>query len=119
MRRKGKTGDHNSTAIIDEDRLLAYIGGTMPPDEQHLLEEILEEDPFLNDAVEGLSEIHDKEQLHAIAAQINDRLKKQIQHRRKHRRNRPKLTDRWGWIFVLIILVLVLTGWWVIKMMVK
>lgn len=105
--------------MIDEDRLMAYLEGNMPPEEQHELEEILEADPFLNDAVEGLLEIKDKEQLKDIAAQINVQLRKQIQNRRKSRRSRPKLTDHWGWVFVLIMLLLILISWMVIKAFVK
>jgi len=104
---------------LDEDRLLAYLDGTMPAKEQHALEEILESDPFLSDAVEGLAEIKDKEQLRKIAAQINVHLRRQIQTRRKHRRSRPRLTDHWGWIFVLVILVLVILSWLVMKTMIS
>lgn len=104
-------------SAIDEERLLAYVEGRMPPEEQHQLEVLLEADPFLNDAVEGLSEVKDKQQLRAIAAQINAQLQRQIRSRRKHRRTRRTLKDRWSWIFVLILLLLVLLCWWVIKVM--
>lgn len=114
MHKKKNIKDHNS-AGIDEEHLLAYIEGTMPPEEQHRIEEILEADPFLNDAVEGLSEIKDRQQLRAIAGQINAQLSRQIQNRRRQRRNRSKLTDHWGWLFVLIVLLLIIVSWWVIK----
>lgn len=114
MQHKKNIGNHKS-AGIDEEHLLAYIEGNMPPEEQHRIEEILEGDPFLNDAVEGLSELKDKEQLRAIAAQINAQLSRQIKNRRQQRRRRNKLTDHWGWLFVLIVLLLILVSWWVIK----
>lgn len=120
MYKKERTG-HKGNLLIDEEQLLAYIDGTMPPAEQHMLEEILEENPFLNDAVEGLAEIHDKEQLKAIATQINHQLRRQVKSRRqgRRRRHRAKLTDHWGWIFVVIILLLALTAWWVIRMVAR
>lgn len=117
MNNQRKTGSSKQFSEIDEDHLLHYIDGTMSAADQHRLEELLENDPFLSDAVEGLSEIHDKEQLKAITAQLNLQLKKQIQKKRKERRYRKKLTDSWGWIFVLIILMLALLSWWVIKVM--
>jgi anti-sigma factor RsiW len=119
LKKPDKIGNHSNSRQIDEDRLLAYLEGTLPAQEQHALEEILEADPFLNDAVEGLAEIKDKEQLRDIAAQINNQLKKQIQNRRKQRRARTKLSDHWGGIFVLVLLLLILLSWLVIKAMVK
>ncbi len=114
-----KNIENNSAPVIDEEHLLAYLDGSMLPEEQHRIEEILEADPFLNDAVEGLSEIKDKQQLRVIAAQINAQLNRQIQNRRKQRRNRPRAVDRWSWIFVLILLLLVLLSWWVMSVVVK
>jgi len=111
--------NHSFNGEIDEERLLSYIDGSMPAGEQHQLEELLETDPFLSDAIEGLSEVRDKAQLKAIAAQINTQLSRQIQNRRKQRRSRPKLTDHWGWLFVVIILLLMLVSWWVIRVMLK
>ncbi|MFA6058802.1 MAG: hypothetical protein WC756_11435 [Taibaiella sp.] len=119
MKKPDKIWNHGNSGQIDEDRLLAYLEGKMPAQEQHALEEILESDPFLNDAVEGLAEIKDKEQLRDIAAQINAQLKRQIQSRRKQRKSRTKLSDHWGGIFVLVILLLILLSWLVIKTMVK
>ena len=119
MKEKDNIRNRNNSGLIDEDRLLAYLEGRMPAQEQHALEEILEADPFLNDAVEGLAEIKDKEQLRDIAAQINAQLKRQIKNRRKQRRSRTKLSDHWGGIFVLVLLLLILLSWLVIKTMVK
>lgn len=119
MKKQGKIWNHNSSGLIDEDRLLAYLEGNMPATEQHALEEILDTDPFLSDAVDGLAEIRDKQQIRDIAAQINVHLKRQILKRRKQRRSRSKLTDHWGWIFVLVILLIILISWIVMKETVK
>ena len=119
MKKPDKTGNHIDSRQIDEDRLLAYLEGKLPPQEQHALEEILEADPFLNDAVEGLAEIKDKDQIRDIAAQINAQLKRQIQNRRKQRRTRAKLSEHWGGIFVLVLLLLILLSWLVMKAMMK
>lgn len=114
-----KNIENHSDSVIDEEHLLAYLDGSMPPEEQHRIEEILEADPFLNDAVEGLAEIKDKQQLRIITAQINAQLSRQIQNRRKQRRSRTRATDRWSWIFVLILLLLILVSWWVMKVVAK
>ena len=116
---KKKNIENHSRAGLDEERLLAYIEGTMSPDEQHRIEELLEGDPFLNDAVEGLSEVKDPQQLRAIASQINAQLSRQIQNRRRQRRKRTRFADHWGWLFIVIVLLLLLISWWVIKVMSK
>lgn len=119
MNRINKIWHQDNTSTIDENRLLAYIEGRLSSEEQHRLEEVLEANPFLNDAVEGLAEIKDKEQLKQITAQLNLQLKKQIQQRKKQRKSRRKLTEHWGWLYVLIVLLLALMAWWVIRLMVK
>ena len=117
MNRNDKIWNDDAGSTIDENRLLAYLEGRLSSEEQHVLEEVLESDPFLNDAVEGLAEIKDKEQLKQIAAQINQQLRKQIRNRKQQRKSRSKLTEHWGWLYVLIVLGLVLMAWWVIKLM--
>lgn len=115
MADKKKIGTKDGTAI-DESSLLGYLDGTMPPDQQHMLEELMDADPFLSDAVEGLANVRDKEQLKIITAQLNKQLKK-LTEKRRERRKHNKITDHWGWIFVVIVLLLVILGWWVIHMM--
>jgi anti-sigma factor RsiW len=119
LKKQDNIGNRNSQGLIDEDRLLAYLEGNMPAAEQHELEEILDADPFLNDAVEGLAEIKDKQQLKEIANQINVHLRRQIKNRRKNRRSRTKLTDHWGWIFALVVLLLIVICWIVMKAVTK
>ncbi|KAA5532202.1 hypothetical protein F0919_15485 [Taibaiella lutea] len=117
MNRTNKIWNADESIAIDENQLLAYLEGRLSSEEQHRLEEVLESDPFLNDAVEGLAEIKDKEQLKQIAAQINQQLRRQIKNRKAHRKSRTRLTEHWGWLYVLIVLGLVLMAWWVIKLM--
>lgn len=109
---KNKIGTKEGNAI-DETTLLRYLDGTMPSDQQHMLEALMDADPFLSDAIEGLAEVQDKEQLRIITAQLNNQLKK-LTEKRRARRGRNKFTDHWGWIFVLIVLLLVILAWLVI-----
>lgn len=108
-----------TTEQIDENYLMAYVDGSLTHEQQHEMETILEEDPFLNDAVEGLSYIDDKEHLKNITAQINLQLKKQIAARRTNRRKHRKIDDHWGWVAVAILLILAVMAWWVIHAVLK
>ena len=112
-----KIWNKDNALVINEDSVLAYVEGKLSLEQQHVLETLLEEDLFLNDAVEGLFEVKDKEHLKQITAQINLQLKRQIKNRKQQRsKPRIKITEHWGWLYVLVVLILVLLSWWVIKM---
>lgn len=120
MGRKNKISNKTSdSTIVDTDYLLAYLEGTLPHKEQHDLEAIIEHDPFLNDAIEGLSYIDDKDYLKSITAQINIQLKKQIDSRRQTRHKSRKIDDHWGWVAVAVILILCVMAWLVIHAFLK
>lgn len=101
---------------LSEEQLLGYLQGRLPADQQHLIEEILLEDPFLNDAVEGLAGIKDKEQISHITTQLNLRLRRQIKEKKAMRRERRRFRpDRHAWIYILIVLLLIILSWVLIK----
>lgn len=47
--------------IINVDLILGYINGTLTPVELHKIEKILVDDPFFNDAIEGLKDIPEEQ----------------------------------------------------------
>lgn len=104
---------------LDERLLLDYLKGVMPHDQQHQLEELLDADPFLSDALDGLADINDKEKLKIITGQINRQLHHNIKQRKSERRKRKKLNNQWGWIFVLILIILILISWLGVRTMIN
>ncbi len=114
-----KTLSHARGRLIDDRLLLDYLEGAMPYEQQRELEELLDEDPFLNDAIEGLSELKNKDQLKAIAEQINHKLRRRINLRRKERRQRRVFQGQWGWIFTFILVLLILVCWVVYRVAIR
>jgi len=99
---------------IDEQHILQYLEGTLRPDEQHRLEAVMDQDPFLRDAVEGLSGMPDKQRVYQIVLQINKHLRKHSAIKRK--RMLPFIEQKLLlWASVLILFLLVLLAWWVLK----
>ncbi len=101
---------------MDSDYLLRYVAGSLSAREQHRIEELMNEDPFLSDALDGLAEIKDPARVRLLTAQINSRLRKQVQQR-KQKKLRKRPTDTMVWMYVILLLLLAVVGWWLIKIM--
>ena len=101
---------------LSNEQLLGYLQGRLSPEQQHFIEEILLEDPFLSDAVEGLAAIDNKEQISHITTQLNLRLRRQIKEKKARRKQKRRFKpDRQTWIYVALLLLLIVLSWIVIK----
>jgi|SRR5690554_3005300 len=109
IRNKNKNSD---SGHIDEDQIIKYLNGQLQYSEQREIEAILEENPFLNDAIEGLSEM-DPIQIKQISSQINFYLRQHIKKRK--RRNIMKINLKTLiWIIIFIVFILIFIAWWLI-----
>lgn len=101
---------------VNEQQLLDYLQGNLPPDQQHFIEEILLDDPFLSDAVDGLAEIDSKEQVRQIMTQLNLHLRRQIRERNARRKERRRFKpDKGIWMYILLLLLLIVLAWVIIE----
>jgi TonB family protein len=55
---------------IDRNHIVQYLNGELPHDQQHELEKMMLEDPFLSDAIEGLAEVKNPEKVNEILSEI-------------------------------------------------
>ena len=92
---------------VEQDKLLEYLHRELSPEEQHAVEEGITDDPFASDALEGLSQLKDKQHLDQIISQLNQGMKSQLQ--RNPRRKRRDRMDKTPWTLVAIICLLVLS----------
>ena len=106
-----KEDKNDNTPHSDQlsDKLLNYVNNEMSDAHQHEFEKELMEDPFLDDAAEGLSEIKKKEELQEIVLNLNRDLKQKLEQRKsikekKRYKNPPFLISTI--IFVLIVVIL-------------
>jgi anti-sigma factor RsiW len=99
-------------ARLKEEKLLAYLDGKLPPEEQHEVEAWLADEGMESDAVDGLQELAKAERTQSINT-LNNKLRKTIG--RKTRKARKLKTDVNQMAAVLIILLLIIVAYCVIR----
>jgi len=97
-----------------EDALLRYLNKEMTTDEQHAVEEYLNDDNFYDDAVEGLEMVSKQTDLSDLVMNLNKNLDTQLKKKTKSRRSKiPPQT--WSIISVIVILLLLIVTYLIIK----
>lgn len=97
---KGSGGD------LDEQQLMDYLQGKLDPGQAHEVERKMADSGFLNDAVEGLSDMKDKQRIATILQELNSKLPTKT--RKQRRKYSPLLPDQKTLTLVLLLAVLLL-----------
>ena len=105
----------NLNKDIEQDKLLQYLNRTMPDAEQHELEKQMNDDAFMNDAIEGLEQVKNKNAIPAHVSQLNNDLKKQLDKRKSKKEKRKIPSQYWTYISIIVVLLLVIIGYLVLK----
>jgi hypothetical protein len=109
---------HLSTEI-DQETLLLYLQQKLSDEKRHEVERKLLDNAFAGDALEGLREIKDQQQISQMVEMLNRDLKKKTEKKRQ-RREKLKLKDQpWIYISVLIIILLIILSFIVIQRMLR
>jgi asparagine synthetase B (glutamine-hydrolysing) len=104
---------HLSTDI-DQETLLLYLQDKLSEEKKHEVEKKLLDNEFANDAMEGLQEIKDKQQVAYMVEMLNRDLKKKTE-KKKQRRKKMELNHQpWLYISILILLLLIILSYVVI-----
>lgn len=97
-----------------QEKLLEYLNKQLDGEKLHEFEKHLLDDPFMNDAAEGLDLVKDKEDLSNITKQLNRDLKKQLAGRKKEKQilffNQP-----WAYVAIILIIFLILIAFFVLR----
>lgn len=105
----------NLNKEIEQDKLLDYLNNQLPQTEAHEVEKQMADDPFMNDAVEGLSNFNNKKDLNTYVQQLNYDLQKQVQ-KKKARKEKRKLKDEpWVYFTIILLLLLCIIGFVLVK----
>lgn len=105
----------NLSPDVDQEKLMQYLQGQLDETQKHEVEKQLLQDEFNEDAMEGLQEIRDKEQLQYMVEMLNRDLKKKTEKKKK-RREKMKIKDQpWLYISLLILILLLVMSYIVIK----
>ena len=73
----------NKSGQINEQKLMDYMQGRLSPEEAHEVEKLMADSGFINDAVEGLSEMKDKQKIATILQELNGQLNAKIRQKAK------------------------------------
>ena len=107
----------NLNTDIDQETLLLYLQGKLSEEQKHEVEKKLTDSDFDADAMEGLQEIKDKQQISYMVDVLNRDLKKKTA-RKKQRREKLKLPDQsWIYISVIIVILLIIISYMIIHRM--
>ena len=107
----------NLSTEVDQETLMLYLQGKLSEEKKHEVEKILLQNEFEEEALEGLQEFKDKEQLQYMTEMLNRDLKKKTEKKKK-RREKMQLKDQpWLYISILILLMLIVISYIVIRKM--
>jgi hypothetical protein len=102
---------------IDEQMLMDYLEGRLTPEERHKVEIMMAESGFIDDALEGLSGMKDKQKIAIILQDLNS----QLHHRTTKKRKKFNLLipDQQTLTIasIVTILILVVMAFVIYKMM--
>ena|SRR6218665_3379780 len=99
---------------IEQEKLLEYLNRKLSAEEEHDLEKSMQEDPFVNDAMDGLSQMQQPDNIPTLVHQLNKDLKRHITKKKKNKR-RSISEAPWLYYTVIILLLLAVLGYVVIK----
>ena len=104
---------------IDQEILLKYLQGQLSEEQKHEVEKKMLANEFDNDAMEGLAEIKNKEQLPFLVENLNQQLKRKLKLK-KQRREKLRFKDQpWLYAAIVIILLLVVLSYFIIHRMMQ
>jgi predicted secreted protein len=107
----------NLSTEVDQETLLLYLQGKLSDEKRHEVEKQLLQDEFDDEAVEGLQDFKDKEQIRYMVEMLNRDLKKKTE-KKKQRREKMNIKDQpWLYISALIIILLIVLSYLVIRRM--
>ncbi len=105
----------NLNKDIEQEKLLQYLNKSLPDAEQHAVERQMNEDAFINDAMEGLEQIKDKQHIPMLVHELNAGLKKQLEKKKKRREKRQLKEQPWIYFAIILILLMLVITYLVIK----
>ena len=107
----------NLSTGIDQETLLLYLQDKLSEEKKQAVEEKLLENEFADDAIEGLKQFRDKQQVSYMVEMLNRDLKKKTAIK-KQRRQKLQLKDQTlVYVSILIILLLIVLSYMIIRKM--
>jgi hypothetical protein len=97
----------NLNTDVDQELLLRYIIGNISDADKRTIELQMAEDPFLNDAVEGLQQVANKAEIERVIHNLNTNFKRQLANKKQHTKKRRYKDNPFIIYTAITVLVLV------------
>src|SRR6201992_1822520 len=88
----------NSNKDIDNQQLMDYLSGKLSGDALHEVERSMADNPFLNDAIEGLKRIPNKKNVQNYVDELNAAMQKNLEKKKQRRLKRKLKEEPWGYL---------------------
>lgn len=101
----------------NQEKLLQYLDKSLSDAERAALEQEIKDDPFLQDALEGLAQAGSSTSLHQTVQDLNQSLRKQLQQQKNKRKKKRPANMSLLYMSIALILLLAVISYLVIKKM--
>lgn len=105
----------NEEDDLQSDNLLKYVQGDLSKEELLQVEKQMADSDFVNDAVEGLQNIHNKKNIDQYVEELNHHLHSHIEEKKKRKLKRQIKDQQWIYLAVVIILSICIVCYVVVK----
>ena len=107
---------HTNNAKVEEPQSLIgdYLNNNLSEEERYRLEESMMEDSFEADALEGLQQLENKQELNTIQQNLSRYIHKKTKAR-KGRFGKTLLFPRWITLAIIILFGLIILGFFIIS----
>jgi hypothetical protein len=106
----------NHGAEPSDESLKRYLEGTASEEERFIIEHQMNDEAFINDAVEGLQQFKDPQVMQDLVNKINKNLLKHtVKKKRKKLKHRIE-DQKWAMLSIIIIIILCILGYFVIHL---
>lgn len=105
----------NSNKDIDNQQLMDYLSNQLSKTQQHDVEKAMNDDVFMNDAVEGLQEMKGNKHIDTYVEQLNYELNRQIAKNKKRKEKRRLKDSPYTYAVIVILLVLIVICFVMVK----
>ena len=109
----------NLSTEVDQETLLLYLQGKLSEEKKHEVEKQMLESEFTDDAVEGLQQIKDKQQIEYMVEMLNRDLKKKIEKKKIFRKKLELKQEPGLYIAIFILILLIIICYMIISKMMK
>lgn len=105
----------NLNKDIEQEKLIQYLNQHMTEQEKHAFESQMNDDEFMNDAVEGLQILENKNEIPLLVNQLNAGLKKQLHKKKKRSGIKDAGQQTWIYFSIILILLLIIAAFLIIR----